>query len=192
MINLRSKTRRELLVHYFMNSSARHHVRGLAKILGLDPSNLSKELGRLEDEGLFRSDTSGRQKYFRLNSSYPLLREVRTIVMKTAGAAPTLVNALAMVHGIEEAWLYGSFASGRQDALSDVDILIIGAPPAEALAETVRRVERKLGREVNYTVLTSEEFKRRRERKDPFLENVWHHERIALTGSHEETQTAHH
>lgn len=191
MIELRSKTRRELLVYYFTNPAARLHLRELAKRLDLDPSNLSKELRRLEVEGLFRSETTGRQKYFELNRDYPLLREVRAIVMKTAGAVPSLSRALAGIPGIEEAWLYGSFAAGHQDALSDIDVLIIGTPRAEALAEPIRGLEKRLGREINYTVLTRKEFDQRRGRKDPFLQNVWQHKRIALTDPREEAQASH-
>ena len=62
-----SKARQQLLAYYFTNPTACHHLRGLAARLSIDPSNLSKELGRLEREGLFRSEVSGRQKYFQLN-----------------------------------------------------------------------------------------------------------------------------
>ena len=67
-----------------------HHdqsiARALAERLSTDPSNLSKELRRLEREGLFRAEISGRQKYFQLNREYPLFDEVRRIVSKTIGA----------------------------------------------------------------------------------------------------------
>jgi len=54
----------------------------LAKPLGIDPSNLSKELGRRERDGLFRSEVIGRQNIFQLNREYPLFDEVRKIVAK--------------------------------------------------------------------------------------------------------------
>ena len=53
MLDFRSKARQHLLAYYFSNPTARHHLRDLAERLGIDPSNLSKELGRLEREGLF-------------------------------------------------------------------------------------------------------------------------------------------
>lgn len=62
MLDFRSKARQQLLAYYFTNSTARHHLRDLAERLSLDPSNLSKELGRLERDGLFRSEMSGRQR----------------------------------------------------------------------------------------------------------------------------------
>lgn len=190
MLDLRSKARQRLLTYYFANPTARRHLRDLAERLSIDPSNLSKELGRLEREGLFRSEVSGRQKYFQLNREYPLFDEVRSIVAKTVGAVPLIAQSLKKIEGIEEAYLYGSFARNQQDAASDIDVLVIGAPLNEPLAETVGKLGRQLGREVNYTVLTRKEFESRRTRKDAFLENVWHNNRVSLIGPHEKAQAA--
>ncbi len=189
MFDLRSKARQHLLAYYFTNPTARHHLRDLAERLAIDPSNLSKELGRLEREGLFASETSGRQKYFQLDREYPLFAEVRKIVAKTIGAAPMIAQSLKRIAGIDKAYLYGSFASNQQDAASDIDLLMIGAPREEVLAQAMRKLERQLGREINYTVLTPKEFQSRRARKDAFLENVWHNKRVPLIGADEEAKT---
>ncbi len=190
MLDLRSKARQRLLAYYFTNPTARHHLRDLAERLSIDPSNLSKELGRLERDGMFRSEVSGRQKYFQLNREYPLFDEVRSIVAKTIGAVPLLAQSLKKVEGIEEAYLHGSFARNQQDAASDIDVLVIGNPKGDALAEAMRKLERQLGREVNYTVLTRKEFDSRRTQKDAFLENVWHNKRVSLVAPHEKAQAA--
>jgi predicted nucleotidyltransferase len=192
MIDLRSKARQRLLAYYFANPAARLHLRDLAGRLDIDPANLSKELRRLETEGLFRSEVSGRQKCFQLNRRYPLFSELRSIVSKTIGAPSLIAQSLRKIEGIEEAYLYGSFASNQQDAASDIDVLVIGIPPGESLAEAMRKIERQLGREVNYTALTRKELNARRARKDAFLENVWHNKRVPLIGPHEKTQAARH
>jgi predicted nucleotidyltransferase len=191
MLDLRSTARRRLLAYYFTNPTARHHLRDLAERLNIDPSNLSKELRRLEREGLFRSEISGRQKYFRLNREYPLFREVKKIVEKTIGAVTVLRESLRKIDGIERAYLHGSFARNQQDAASDIDVLIVGAPREEILAEAVQKLERQLGREINYTVLSTKEFELRRARKDAFLESVWHNKRVPLIAPDEEAKTAH-
>ncbi|MGH9450669.1 MAG: nucleotidyltransferase domain-containing protein [Terriglobia bacterium] len=191
MLNLRSKARQRLLAYYFTNPTARHHLRDLADRLSIDPSNLSKELGRLEREGLFQSEVSGRQKYFRLNREYPLFNEVRNIVAKTVGALPLITHSIEKIGGIEEAYLYGSFARNHQDAGSDIDMIVIGVPDERLLAEAARKLEKQLGREINYTVLTRREFKHRHERKDAFLQNVWQNKRISLIGSREKAQAPH-
>jgi predicted nucleotidyltransferase len=126
---------------------------------------------------------SGRQKSFQLNRGYPLFREVRSIIAKTIGAIPLLAESLKKVDGIEEAYLYGSFARNQKDAASDVDVLVIGKPKSDTLAETVQKLERQLGREINYTVLTRKELGSRRGRKHAYLENVGHNKRVLLVGA---------
>ncbi len=190
MLDLRSKARQRLLAYYFTNPTARLHLRDLAERLSIDPSNLSRELQHLGREGLFRSEVSGRQKYFQLNREYPLFDEVRSIVAKTIGAVPLMAQSLKKIEGIEEAYLYGSFARNQQDAVSDIDVLVIGTPRNEALAEAAGKLERQLGREINYTVLTRKEFDSRRTNKDAFLENVWRHKRVWLIGPNEKAEGA--
>jgi predicted nucleotidyltransferase len=180
MLDLHSKARQRLLAYYFTNPSARLHLRDLAERIGVDPSNLSKELRRLEQDGLFKSEVNGRQKYLSLNRKYPLYAEVRRIVEKTIGVAPLLSEAIKKVTGVQEAYLYGSFARDQQDAASDIDVLLIGSPKTNDLAHEIEMLERQLGREINYTTLTREEFESRRARKDAFLENVWHNKRVPL------------
>ena len=190
MLDLRSQARQRLLAYYFTNPAARHHLRDLAERLSVDPSNLSRDLRRLEQEGLFRSEVSGRQKYFCLNREYPLFQEVRSIVRKTLSATPQIARALQGVGRVEEAYLYGSFARNQQDAASDIDVLVIGNPPAETLAEAVRKLERQLGREINYTVMSRREFEQRQQQKDALLENIWRRKRVPLVSRHEEAQAA--
>ncbi len=180
MLNLSSRLRRDLLGYYFTNPSASHYLRELAGILSADPANLSRELRRLEREGLFSSDRRGNQKHFRLNRHYPLYDEIRGIVTKTIGAIGKLKAALSRIEGIEEAQLYGSFAKNQQDQASDIDLLIVGRPEMADLEEAIRTLERHLRRDINYSLLTREEFESRLKRKDPFIADVWQNKRIDL------------
>jgi len=62
MISLRSNLRRKLLTFFYVNRSARVYVRELAGDLHEDSTNVSRELARLEREGLLRSRTEGRKR----------------------------------------------------------------------------------------------------------------------------------
>ena len=59
-------------------------------------------------------------------------------------------------------------------------MLIVGEPNAEALEESMRKLERKLGREISYTLLSSKELKGRRARKDPFIQDIFRKKHIEL------------
>jgi predicted nucleotidyltransferase len=79
-----------------------------------------------------------------------LFAELRSIISKTIGAPSLIAQSLKKMAGIEDDYLYGSFASNELDAASDIDELVIGALPGEALAEAMRKIERQLGREFSY------------------------------------------
>jgi predicted transcriptional regulator len=184
MINLRSILRRKLLSFFFANPHATQYVRELARALDVDPTNLSRELADLEQQGLFQSELRGRQRYYRLNRGYPLYEEIRRIIFKTVGVTGELREALKDIKGLKEGFLYGSFAQQTQiDPLSDIDILLVGKPDEEQLEAAMSRLERQLQREINYTLLSTKEFDQRRKRKDPFLEDVWRKKKINLLKS---------
>jgi predicted nucleotidyltransferase/predicted transcriptional regulator with HTH domain len=191
MISLRSHLRRQLLTHLYANRSARFYVREMARRLSVDSTNLSRELARLEREGLLSSEMEGRQRYYHVNSRYPHLKAVFSLLQSTVGLVPTLKLALEDVKEIEHAYLFGSFAKQEADSESDIDLLIVGEPDAASLAAAVASVERSLNREVSYTVLRHRELKQRLSENDPFLTDVLHGPRIELV-SHEQDQASAH
>jgi predicted nucleotidyltransferase len=190
MISLRSELRRKLLTYFYTNRSARVYVRQLANALDVDSTNLSRELARLEREGLLRSEIEGRQRYYSINPQYPYLKAVLSLLQGTVGIVPTLRAALDHVRGVGRAWLFGSFAKNEADATSDIDLLIVGEPDSGNLATEIRKLEKTLNREVSYTVLRPQELKRRLATHDPFLTDVWQGKRIELIGNEQDKATA--
>jgi predicted nucleotidyltransferase/predicted transcriptional regulator with HTH domain len=182
MISLRSELRRRLLTYFYLNRSARVYVRQLAQNLGVDSTNLSRELSRLEQQGLLQSETEGRQRYYSMNPHYPYRKAVFALLQDVVGIQPGLADSLRRVDGIEAAYLYGSFAKGEEDAASDIDLLIIGKPNGASLAAEVSRTEKLLKREINYTALTQQELKQKLAAHDIFLTDVWKGKRIQLIG----------
>ena len=180
MISLRSELRRKLLTFFYVNRTARVYVRQLAAALEADSTNVSRELARLAQEGLLRSETEGRQLYYSINRDYPYLKPVFALLQGSVGIQPTLKHALEAVPGIRSAWIFGSFAKNEADATSDIDLLIVGKPDQAQLAAEVRTAEQSLRREINYTILTSKELKRRFQKRDPLITDIWSGKRIEL------------
>ncbi len=192
MISLRSELRRKLLTFFYVNRTARVYVRQLAVALEADSTNVSRELARLAQEGLLRSETEGRQLYYSVNRDYPYLKPVFALLQGSVGIQPTLKHALQAVPGIRSAWIFGSFAKNESDAASDIDLLIVGKPDQTELAAEVRKAEKTLRREINYTVLTQKDLKRRLQKRDPFVTDIWSGKRINLIDviSHDQHQAA--
>jgi len=80
---LGTKLRKKLLVYSFKNPDESYYVRELSGLIKEDPGNLSRELRKLEEEGLYNSITRGNVKFYSLNKSYPLFREVKKIVLNS-------------------------------------------------------------------------------------------------------------
>jgi predicted nucleotidyltransferase len=162
----------------------------MAALLNVDPTNLSRELSRLESEGLLRSETEGRQRYYSINPAYPYLKPLFAILTGSVGLVPTLKAALGKIAGIDSAYIYGSFAKNEADSASDIDLLIVGRPVHAALASEIRKVERMLGREVNYTVFQRHELTRRLKAHEPFVTDIWQGKRVVLVENDQNEATA--
>ena len=85
--------------------------------------------------------------------------------------------------GIEYAFIYGSYAKGEEKADSDVDLLIIGDVDMGRLDSNLGKLEKMLGRGINYILYSREEFKSKRKAKDGFLMDVLSGKKIMLVGA---------
>jgi len=74
-----------VLTYAFTHPSENFYVRELSSLIDEDPGNLSRELRKLEEEGLFTSSIRGRVKLYSLDKKYPLYTELRRIIFKTQG-----------------------------------------------------------------------------------------------------------
>jgi predicted nucleotidyltransferase len=145
----------------------------LAQFIGTTPSSLQRELKALVDGGILEQRREGTRRYFKAQTQSPLFPELRGLLEKTAGLVPVLGQALKpFARRIDCAFVYGSVARSREHALSDVDVLVIGAVGLAELAPALRRVEARLGREVNVTSYSAHEFGKRVAAKDHFLSEV--------------------
>jgi predicted nucleotidyltransferase len=175
----KSVLRDKVLAYFLANRGAKHYVRELASMLKLDAKNLSAELARLERQGLLASETRGNQRHYSLaRSTYA--RQLTRMLEHSLGIPQVAGQALSKVQGVNRAWIYGSFAKGKPDAHSDLDLLVVGNPAATELAEAAGKLERNLLREVNYTVLSPAELTRKLKNQDPFITDVWSGERIEV------------
>jgi predicted nucleotidyltransferase len=145
----------------------------LAGFLHTGPSSLQRELRSLEQSGILQLRKDGRRTYFKAETRSPIFRELRSIFEKTVGLIPTLRDALRpFAEEIACAFVYGSIARHEEHATSDVDLMVIGTVGLGDLAPSLRKAEKRLGREVNVTNYSIEEFRKKADEGDHFLTTV--------------------
>ena len=178
-----SKLRRRLLAHYFTHPEEKYYVRELAVLLGLDSGNLSKELRRLAEDGLFREERKGKIKFYLLNTRHPLYSELQQIIFKTEGVKGQLTELVNKFPEIEIAFIYGSYAKGKEKASSDIDLVIVGTPERRRLTSRIRELEDQLHREINFNLYPLPEFKKKANEKGSFLAQVTAGKKMLLKGN---------
>jgi len=182
----KSKTREKLLRLFFSDLNKKYYLRELERILDIPVGNVRRELLLLEKSGLFKREEMGKQVYYSVNKESPIFEEFKKIVSKTIGLEGSLRKALEKIKNIKIAFIFGSYAKGKEDSFSDIDLMIIGNPDEDLLISKIIELEKQLDREINYHIFSETDWKKKIKEKDSFLENVLFQKKIFLISNKNE------
>ena len=177
-----SKLKRRLLAYSFTHPDESFYVRQLAGLIEEDAGNLSRELRKLEEEGLYQSNLKGNVKFYSLNKSYPLFKELKDILFKTQGVEGSLRGLINEFKNISLAFIYGSYAKGTEKKGSDIDLILVGKIPWDKFTRQIRNLESRLNREINFSSYTPEEFHKESKKDGSFLNLILKGKIIFLKG----------
>lgn len=122
----------------------------------------SREVARLAEHGLLVTRSLGRNTLVRPNWDLPWAKDLRAILVQTVGVLGQLADALDGVAGINEAFIFGSWAARYTGEPGppprDIDVLVVGDASLRSVRQACSRVEGDLNIEVNPVVLSSEEW----------------------------------
>ncbi len=80
-----SRIRAKIFGWLFTHPDESFFVRQIALILKEDPTNMSREIAKLEELGILRSKRNGNLKHFQANQECPFFEELKGLVLKTSG-----------------------------------------------------------------------------------------------------------
>jgi len=148
------------------------------------PSSLQRELRDLTDAGILKTHRQGRMAFYQANAQSPLFRELRGLLLKTAGLVDVLADALKpLAKEVDFAFIYGSVASATEKSDSDIDLMVVGTLTPMEISLPLRKAHDLLGREINPTVYSPAEFKKKRLSKDHFLTHVLDKPKLFVLGN---------
>lgn len=182
----KSKIRQDLLTLFFTNPSQRYYLRELHRILGYSAGSIRRELLKFQKDDLFNTQKVGNLLYYSLNTKHPLFKELKSIISKTIGVEGSLKKALSYVKKIKMAFIYGSFATRREKATSDIDLMIIGDPDTSHLNEKIAELETKLRREIHPTIYSLKEYRDKKKAKTGFILELLKKPKIMLIGKEDD------
>lgn len=176
-----TKNQTLILGIFFNNPEKSYYFREISRIINKPPGFFQRDIGNLVDDGILESYLQANSRFFKLNKNHPLYKELKSIFFKTVGIEGTLKSELKKIKGISEAFIYGSFASGKEHKNSDIDLMIIGSPNQDKAMDLMNKLEDKFSREINYTIISKKEFQKKfKKNLNSFLKNVIQQKRIKL------------
>jgi hypothetical protein len=181
-----SKVRIKVIELFFSDLTEMYHVRGIVRQTSEEINAVRRELERLEKAGILKNEKRGNRLYYWARDDYEFFGELLAMVSKTTGIGAEIISNKNKIGKLNYVMFSGGFAR-RKDRKKedDVDILVVGEVVLPELANLIRVEETKRGKEINYTVMSREEFDFRKKRRDPFLLGILAGSRIMILGDEE-------
>lgn len=156
---LRSQQQGVLLAHLLGDPESEISLTDLAVRLEVPTSSVHREVNRAESAGLVTSRKVGNTRLVRANPSSPYFEGLADVLVKAFGPPGVFAEALADIEGIDEAYIYGSWAAAIRGAgsapgrpIEDIDVLVLGSPDRDRLYAALSAAEARLGRPVQVAV----------------------------------------
>jgi predicted transcriptional regulator len=182
-----SKTRVKLLSLFLNNPNRSYYVREITRIVDEQINSVRRELSNLLAIGIIRSEGTNNRLYYEVNQKYQFYAPLRAIFtnitsqeepqLQDAREDNSMIKKLRAIGNVRLAFETGAFV---RDPSAGTDLFIMGDVNRARVAKLVSEMEKELSREINYTVMTPEEFDYRRRLNDRFLSGVLEAKRIVL------------
>jgi len=183
-----SKTRIKLL-HLFLNNPGKSfYVREITRLIDEQINSVRRELANMLNVGIIKSDTADNKLYYEVDQRYEHYVPLRAIFGDNKDETNAAVQApkqstldwqarLDELGGIKLAVMAGVFVPG---SAGTVDLLLVGNPAPARTRAFIKTLEKKEGREINYSVLSYDEFYYRISIRDKFITELMSSKHVVL------------
>lgn len=169
-----TKTQQKVLGLLYGQTEKSFYLNEIIKLADMGKGTVRRELDKLSASGLLTVRKQGNQMHYQANSDNPIFHELKGIVKKTFGVVGNIESALQdVLSEVIYAFIYGSVAKGSEHAGSDIDLMVIAEDLSYTLLmETLANAEQQLGRPINPTIYSPNEFQKRIENNQNFITRV--------------------
>ncbi len=170
---------KSLIIPFLLLATQRtYSLLELSKRLAIPSAKLKTELSDLVRQGLVKTSTKNKQTYYLVNSKHKSLLELKQSLLKNQKRFDDeLFFAVHRLGEVKAAFLSGLF-TGHPEL--PVDVLIVGKPNLHKLDEFLVSAKKMMGQEINYSVMTEDEFVIRRDTFDRFIKDVFDYPHIII------------
>lgn len=160
----RSDTQLQILGATYLEPERHFTIPELVERSSRPQPTVAREVDRLTEAGLLHSELRSGRRDVWADTTSPIFDELHSILLKTIGPKAVIEQHLHGLQDVDQALIYGSWArryEGEPGPLpQDVDLLVIGDADVAEVRSAADAASRRLGRDVNVTVLTVKEWDR--------------------------------
>jgi predicted nucleotidyltransferase len=178
-----SKTRVEVLKLFLFNPQNSFYQRQISLLTHQPIRGVQREVIKLEKIGLLEKSVDGNRIYYKANRNCSIFEPLQEFFLKSEGIAEVLKADLEEKENIQIAFIYGSYAKGQENLLSDIDLMVIGNITSKELSSILSKPKRELFREINYVVFPPKEIRERVRKNDHFIESVLKDKKIFIVSN---------
>lgn len=170
----RSNAVGELLAWLYLHPEKEYSTTDLARQAGVSQPTVSREMDRFAAAGLTKERRHGNLRLIRADTDTIVAKPLTDLLAVTFGPAAILPPLLQPIPGVDEAYIYGSWAARHANQTGppprDIDVLVVGSPDEDELYDAARAAERVLGREVNINRISPTSWNA--DQGDPFVTSL--------------------
>lgn len=173
-----SKTDSGVLSFFLTMSERSFSVLEVSRRLGVPYLKAAHSLAKLAGAGLLTGFVKKTKKYYCVNPHYKLLPEIKDFWVKNGQKGKDeLFSAIRNLGDVRAAFLSGIF-TGYPNL--PVDVLLVGKINLRKLSDFLKAAEKMMGQEINYSVMSVDEFLQRRDTFDKFIKDVFDYRHLVV------------
>jgi len=181
-----SKTRRKILSLFFSYPTEFYYLRKIVREIEEEVNAVKRELDILEDAKVLHKERRLNKVFYTLNKSYLYYDEFLRIFTKMSPLAIRIHKNILKVGKIKYCALSTKYAKKTPIKEDEIYLLFVGTLVVPEIALIIDESEKEFGREINYTIMTEEEYAFRKKNNDPFIWRFLKQPKIMLIGLEEE------
>lgn len=178
-----SRTRVKLLSLFLRQPNEPIFVREITRRVGTQINAVRRELSNLLKLGLIVEAAEGenedgkgkarqpglKKKFYKVNPEFRLLKELTTLLLRAQALYEgRLDHEIPKLGDVRYLAFLGVFLGEK----APVDVFIVGTVNESQLKKLITEAEHSLGYEINFTVMSIEDFRYRKDMTDKFLYSI--------------------
>lgn len=181
-----SKTRLKILALFYHNPQEQHFLREIVRLVGEEVNAVKRELDILDNEKLLNKERRLNKVFYSLNKHYILYEEFMRIFAKSDSLGEMIYKNISKLGKLKYIALSMKYAKRQPIKEDEVYLLVVGTVVVPEISAIISEIEKEFGREINYTVMTDDEFTFRKKNNDPFLWRFLRCPKVMLVGSEDD------